>query len=138
MFRGRKVFPVRFLLRHYPVRGQAHGERKVLAERLQRFAPEERAQGWHVQYGQYGQDRGPLAGKGFLRDPASLILYDPERVRLRLLLETRRVEELEQRLAALDGGGPAAGTDGGGGRGGRGRRGGRRGRRRPPPPPRPP
>ena len=105
MFPGRKVFPVRFLLRHYPVRGQAHGERKVLGERLLRFAPEERAQGWHVQYG------ATPAGTSFLRDPASLILYDPERARLRLLLQTRRVEELEERLAALAG--PAAGSGGG-------------------------
>jgi Glycosyl transferase family 2 len=110
MFPGRKVFPVRFLLRHYPLRGQAHGERKVLAERLQRFDPEELAQGWHVQYG------AMLAGNGFLRDPASLILYDPERVRLRLLVETRRVEELEERLAARGGGGgPATEQDGAGG-----------------------
>jgi glycosyltransferase involved in cell wall biosynthesis len=98
IFPGRKVFPLRFLLRHYPVRGQAHGERKVLEERLARFAPEERAQGWHVQYA------AALAGKGFLRDSASLILYDPERVRLRLLLQNRRVEELEELLAARDGG----------------------------------
>src|SRR5579862_1817259 len=114
MFPGRKVFPVRFLLRHYPVRGQAHGERKVLVERLQRFAQEERAQGWHVQYGRHGSDpedppdrqgRGVPAGTSFLRDPASLVLYDPERVRLRLWLETRRVEELEERLAAWEGGG---------------------------------
>jgi Glycosyl transferase family 2 len=122
MFPGRKVFPVRFLLRHYPVRGQAHGERKVLAERLRRFDPEERARGWHVQYGQQGQpsqDPGTPAGASFLRDPASLILYDPERVRLRLLLETRRVEELEERLAAWEGGGGAA-TDGAGAAGDRG------------------
>jgi hypothetical protein len=110
MFPGRKVFPVRFLLRHYPVRGQAHGERKVLAERLHRFAPEERARGWHVQYGQHGddgpdrQDRAMPAGPSFLRDPASLTLYDPERARLRLLLDTRRVEELEERLTAREGG----------------------------------
>ncbi len=124
MFPGRQVFPVRFLLRHYPVRGQAHGERKVLAERLQRFAPEERAQGWHVQYGLDGNaghdgqdrpDRATPAGQSFLRDPSSLILYDPERVRLRLLLETRRVEELEERLAAREGGGPATDEPGGGG-----------------------
>ena len=128
MFPGRKVFPVRFLLRHYPVRGQAHGERKVLAERLQRFVPEERAQGWHVQYGHDGNDvldghhdgqprpdRVAPSGRGFLRDPSSLILYDPERVRLRLLLENRRVEELEERLAARDGGEPATDTAGAGG-----------------------
>jgi len=120
MFPGRKVFPVRFLLRHYPVRGQAHGERKVLAERLQRFDSEERARGWHVQYGHHGQpsqDPGTPAGASFLRDSASLILYDPERVRLRLLLETRRVEELEERLAAWEGGGGAAtDRDGAGGK----------------------
>jgi hypothetical protein len=129
MFPGRKVFPVRFLLRHYPVRGQAHGERKVLVERLQRFAPEERAQGWHVQYDRQGQDpqdrpgrpdrpdRGMPAGPSFLRDPAALVLYDPERVRLRLLTETRRVEELEERLAAWEGAGPPPDTSGGGGGG---------------------
>src|SRR5262249_10574746 len=27
-FPGRRVFPVRFILRHYPIRSQAHGERK--------------------------------------------------------------------------------------------------------------
>src|SRR5262249_7491581 len=32
-FDGRRVFPIRFLLRHYPIRGQSHGNRKVFAER---------------------------------------------------------------------------------------------------------
>ena len=36
-FAGRRVFPLRFLLRHYPIRGQAHGERKVFRERRPRF-----------------------------------------------------------------------------------------------------
>ena len=47
-FPERRVFPLRFLLRHYPIRGQAHGERKVFRERLPRFAKDERARGWHV------------------------------------------------------------------------------------------
>src|SRR5262249_15910738 len=49
-FEGRRVFPVRFLLRHYPIRSQAHGERKVFTERRPRFVPEERVRDWHIQY----------------------------------------------------------------------------------------
>ena len=49
-FPGRSVFPIRFILRHYPIRGQAHGERKVFEERRKRLLDRERARGWHVQY----------------------------------------------------------------------------------------
>ena len=49
-FPDRAVFPIRFLLRHYPIRTQAQGERKVFEQRLPRFDPDERARGWHVQY----------------------------------------------------------------------------------------
>ena len=44
-FPDRRVFPLRFILRHYPIRGQAHGERKVFRERRNRFLERERAQG---------------------------------------------------------------------------------------------
>lgn len=47
---GRKVFPQKFIRRHYPIRSQAHGERKVFLERIPRWSPQERALGWHVQY----------------------------------------------------------------------------------------
>ena len=40
----------KFLLKHYPIRSQEHGQLKILAQRRQRWAPEERARGWHVQY----------------------------------------------------------------------------------------
>jgi glycosyltransferase involved in cell wall biosynthesis len=92
-FAGRRVFPIRFLLRHYPIRSQAHGERKVFRERLPRLVPRERARGWHVQYDHF------LAGTPFVRDPASLLRYDPEAVRLDLFLRHRNVERLE-RIAA--------------------------------------
>jgi hypothetical protein len=52
-FPDRRVFPYRFLLRHYPIRSTAHGRRKVLAERQGRFSPEERDKGWHVHYDHY-------------------------------------------------------------------------------------
>ncbi len=92
-FPGRRVFPIRFLLRHYPVRGQAHGERKIEKERRAAFAPDERKRGWHVQYD------GVKPGQSFLRDPASLLAYDPELARVAVALRHRGVEELERQLA---------------------------------------
>ncbi len=50
VFAGRKVFPYKFLLRHYPFRSQAHGVQKVFTERQPRWDPQERADGWHHQY----------------------------------------------------------------------------------------
>ncbi|MGH8980812.1 MAG: glycosyltransferase family 2 protein [Acidimicrobiales bacterium] len=70
VFAGRRVFPYKFLLRHYPIRSQAHGERKVLGERKARFDPAERAQGWHVQYDEFEE------GARFLWDPADLHRWD--------------------------------------------------------------
>jgi hypothetical protein len=93
-FPGRRVFPLRFILRHYPIRGQSHGERKVFQERRNRFRDQERARGWHVQYDQLQED------VSFLRDPSTLTAYDPEAVRLSLTLNPRYPEELEEALGA--------------------------------------
>jgi hypothetical protein len=49
-FPGRRVFPRKFIRQHYPIRSQAHGERKVFRERRPRWSDAERAIGWHVQY----------------------------------------------------------------------------------------
>ncbi|HYP08577.1 MAG TPA: glycosyltransferase [Bryobacteraceae bacterium] len=69
-FSGRLVYPYKFLLKHYPIRSQAHGERKVFRDRAKRWSAEERALGWHKQY-----DDVPTAAS-FLRDPASLLRFD--------------------------------------------------------------
>ncbi len=95
-FPGRRVFPLRFVLRHYPIRSQAHGERKIFRERRPRFDPAEREGGWHVQYD------GIEPGHSFLRDPKTLTPYDPDAVRIHLQLRHRGVEELERRVAELD------------------------------------
>ena len=62
-FPDRRIFPLRFILRHYPIRGQEHGERKVFQERRNRFLERERERGWHVQYDQLRE------GVSFLKDP---------------------------------------------------------------------
>jgi hypothetical protein len=66
-FVGRRVFPYKFLLKHYPVRSQAHGERKVLRDRIERWDPRERARGWHVHYDQVAEHQL------FVRHPDELI-----------------------------------------------------------------
>ena len=65
-FPGRRVFPYRFILRHYPIRSSTHGRRKVLRERQGRWSPEERAKGWHVHYDEYGES------SEFVWDPSGL------------------------------------------------------------------
>jgi hypothetical protein len=94
-FEGRKVFPIRFLLRHYPVRGQSHGDRKVFVERQPRFVEGERARGWHVQYDNFAE------GTSFVHDPCTLTQFDPVDVRIALSLRHRGVEALEQSLEAM-------------------------------------
>jgi glycosyl transferase family 2 len=95
-FPDRKVFPLRFVLRHYPIRSQAHGERKVFTERRSRFLEAERARGWHVQYD------ATQEGESFLRAAEALTPYDADEVRLRLTLRNRDVETLERLRANLE------------------------------------
>jgi hypothetical protein len=91
-FPGRRVFPIRFVLRHYPIRGQSHGDRKVFRERRSRFQDRERRKGWHVQYDEF------LEGTCFIRDSSTLIAYDPDEVRIGLTIRHRLVEQLEDAL----------------------------------------
>jgi glycosyltransferase involved in cell wall biosynthesis len=65
-FPGRRVFPYKFVTRHYPIRSSAHGKRKILRERQQRWSPVERAKGWHVHYDGYSDQ------SNFLWDPSTL------------------------------------------------------------------
>ena len=92
-FSGRHVFPLRFILRHYPIRGQAHGERKVFRERRNRLRGQERARGWHVQYDDMRE------GASFIRDRSTLTPYDPDAIRVALTLRHRGVEALDASLA---------------------------------------
>ena len=49
-FPGRRVYPFKFLLRHYPVRSQEHGERKLYLERRDRLNPFEVGRNWSTHY----------------------------------------------------------------------------------------
>ena len=93
-FADRRVFPLPFILRHYPIRGQEHGERKVFQERRNRFLERERDRGWHVQYDQVSD------GASFLKDAATLTAFDGDIARIALSL--RAVETLDLRIKASE------------------------------------
>ncbi len=69
-FNGRRPYPFRFLLKHYPIRSQAHGEKKIFRERKPRWHSQERAKGWHTHYDHIDK------GHSFLRRPDELKLFD--------------------------------------------------------------
>jgi hypothetical protein len=92
-FPGRRVFPIRFLLRHYPYRSRAQAERKVQRDRRARFPLAEQERGWHRQY---------VDVPALPRDPADLTPFDADQVRLALFLEHRGVEDLRQSPVAVD------------------------------------
>ena len=71
-FPGRKVYPYKFLLRHYPVRSQEHGVRKILSERRPRWNPDERgSRGWHTHYDHIETSHN------FLAKATDLLEFDP-------------------------------------------------------------
>jgi SAM-dependent methyltransferase len=69
-FTGRRVFPYKFLLKHYPIRSQAHGERKVFQQRQVRNPPDERARRWNTHYDHL------RPGHCFLKDATELSSFD--------------------------------------------------------------
>jgi glycosyltransferase involved in cell wall biosynthesis len=91
-YEGRAVFPLRFPMRHYPIRSRAQGVRKVFTERLPRFDPGERAQGWHVQYDRCDAPDSLIAA-------SEVVLYDPVDARVRSALRNR---DLEKALAVVE------------------------------------
>jgi hypothetical protein len=84
-FAGQRVFPYNFLSKHYPVRSQAHGERKIFQERHTRWASAERADGWHIQYDTL------QPGHRFARDPKTLEPFDDDFYRRYLVERLTRI-----------------------------------------------
>jgi hypothetical protein len=69
LFAGRRIYPYNFLIKHYPIRSQHHGEKKAFVDRRPRWNKEELLAGWHGQY-----DFAP--DHSFLFDPSKLLRFD--------------------------------------------------------------
>lgn len=52
-FEGRRLFPLKFLTKHYPLRSQWQAEAKLFSYRIPRIARERSEKGWHVHYDGY-------------------------------------------------------------------------------------
>lgn len=70
-FPGAARYPYKFLIRHYPVRSQEHGIRKLLHERKLRVDPQEHARGWNMHY-----DHVEVHTQ-FLKGPEQMIRFEP-------------------------------------------------------------
>jgi hypothetical protein len=81
IFDGRKVFPYNFLIKHYPIRSQEHGERKIFGERQPRSMQEKRKMKWHVHYYRYGE------GHSFVSNEQDLLLFNPDTFEEQYLIE---------------------------------------------------
>ena len=66
-FEERRVYPYKFLIKHYPLRSQSHAKRKIFHDRMPRWSAEERRLGWHAQYDDFDRDRT------FVWDPETFI-----------------------------------------------------------------
>lgn len=49
-FSGRRVFPIKAVIHHYPLRSPEQAVKKVFTERKGRFSDAERKRGWHTHY----------------------------------------------------------------------------------------
>jgi hypothetical protein len=56
---ARRVFPLKFLVKHYPLRSEEQALRKIHRDRLPRVAGEREALGWHTQYDRYADGTLP-------------------------------------------------------------------------------
>ena len=80
-FPGRRVYPFKFLLRHYPVRSPEQGLRKILAERKPRWEDEKKERGWHTHYDHIDRDHN------FLADPDDLMEFRQDSFHSEFLIE---------------------------------------------------
>jgi SAM-dependent methyltransferase len=78
---GQRVYPYRFLLKHYPVQSQAHGERNILLERISRLCPEQSERGWHVHHDSNHH------GHQLVRDKTELLRFSREEFHREYLVE---------------------------------------------------
>jgi len=78
-FEDVKVFPYKFLLKHYPMRSVAQAKKKIFTERKERWNEDEREKKWHKQYDNIDE------GYSFLQAKEDFIEYDRDNFYIKYL-----------------------------------------------------
>jgi hypothetical protein len=81
VFEGRRIYPFKFLLKHYSFRSQRQAEKKVFRERKARWNPKERARGWHIHYDAMQE------GHQFVQSASDKEVFDEEAFNTTYLVE---------------------------------------------------
>ena len=100
-FEGKKVFPVKFIMKHFPIRGREHGIKKVFSDRLPRYDKNERDMHWHTQYDRY------IVEKDIQFNKQDLVEYDEKIIKqiylplVNCLSILEEIKEKEQKILSL-------------------------------------
>lgn len=70
-----KIYPLEFLIRHYPLRSMEQAEKKVFQDRLPRFKKERGERGWHGHYDRFKK------AEDFVFDSSQLLCWQPDTFR---------------------------------------------------------
>lgn len=88
-----KIFPIRFIHKHYPIRSVEQGKRKILRDRLNRYSESDRKKGWHVQYDHFKNSDINIESLIELEND-TLNFYQHEEVVKELLVEALQISSV--------------------------------------------
>jgi len=80
-FENRKIYPIKFLIKHYSLRSEAQAKKKIFFDRLPRFEKENKEKGWHTQYNIYNEN------SSFIFDKDNLINWNAKTFESEYLVE---------------------------------------------------
>lgn len=69
---NQKVYPTKFISKHYPLRSVSQAKEKIFEGRKKRYSADERRAGWHIQYDNYTKK------DDFIWDRTTLNPYTPD------------------------------------------------------------
>lgn len=85
-----KIFPIRFIHKHYPVRSVEQGSRKIIKERLARYSTSDRRKGWHVQYDHMSADLDQIRQE-LIWNTKELKQFDPHEITNELFMDASKL-----------------------------------------------
>lgn len=85
-----KIFPIRFIHKHYPVRNLEQGSRKIIKERLARYSTSDRRKGWHVQYDHMSMDLKQIRQE-LIWDSKQLKQFDANEIMHELFMDASKL-----------------------------------------------